>query len=114
MPKQLNRPCSIFFEVATARRNNNHQFQRPLPAGVVHLADDIGDGVSECLLIFGCKLAEAADDKCLLNGGDDGFDGRWLDEACGLPIGNQHLAKCARMPYWLVTAMMTKSRRALL
>ena len=31
-------------------------------------------------------------------GGDDGFDGRWLDEACGLPIGNQHLAKCARMP----------------
>ena len=72
--------------------------QRARSAGVVFLADDPGDGVSERLLIFACKLTEAADDERLLDSSDDGLDRRGLDEACSLPVGEEHFSHCIRGP----------------
>ena len=69
--------------------------QTPILRGSANLTDDLTDGVSERLLIFGRKLAEASDDEHLLDCGDDGLDGRGLDEARRLPAGDERLAERA-------------------
>ena len=50
------------------------------------LADDVCDRLPERGLIVGIKLSEPLDDEGVLDGGDDGLDGRSLEQSRGFSV----------------------------
>src|SRR5262245_66166261 len=59
-------------------------------------AQDPGDGLPQSRLVSDAKRPKLPDDESVLDGGEDRFDDRWLEQACSLPAIDEHLARSGR------------------